>query len=147
MAILSLLFGKPVYKKYTNGYNWFIRENGCLSLFIVFALFLTAMVVKNVGNFALYAVFVIVLYKAMTSLRRLLRRSIPVFGRNAKIDFDTPFEKVNIAVWVINIIPFAPIGGRVRLEGNELALHRKQQIARSIFYVCVLLVLGVFTFK
>jgi hypothetical protein len=146
--VLSLIFSRAIYKRNTNGYSWFVRQNGCLLPFIVFVIMFTLAVGVHICNFVLYLLLLFTLYKFMGSFYRYLKNTIPIYQDNQfKPRYDTPFFKLNVVLWLISIVPFAPIVAREKLNNNDLRLHRRQQFARCLFYMSMAIVVSLFVFK
>jgi hypothetical protein len=147
MNPFKLVFGKSIYKKNLESYDWFLKTNnwrtfgkGVIVIFIFF--YFTSLTIdgkeeSNIDAFKVFIAFVMSfeIYKAIVSLVRYVRKTYPIYGITNLTKSDRRFKTGQKTIGqMLKII------GREKIKPELLTQHKKEQFAKFLYHTTLIVV-------
>lgn len=159
MSVLNkfskLVFSKSVLKSGRGTTNFWLRSNsfGCLYFIVIFPTIFTFIVgatgilkeqdkdhFSRTGLVTFYLVAFVLVYRIIMAIVRYNKTKIPIWSYIRHQSVNTPFAKLNIAMWLLQIVPTATVVDYRPMSADEIALNRRQQQSKLLFHSVLLVV-------
>jgi hypothetical protein len=147
MNPFKLIFGKSIYKSSLETYDWFLKLNtwknfgkGILVV-VILSLFLNVTTSGKEGRdidtskFFIAVIISIATYKTLASLIRYFRKTYPIYGTTNLTTSDRRFKTGQRTVGrMLKVI------GREEIKADKLEQHKKEQLAKLIYHIILVII-------
>src|SRR5882724_3852067 len=156
--MLKLIFGESIFNRHRKNVNFWFRQNyfGCFYMFILFPPIFSLMLwatgkmdlknkkveMENPTLILFFFLLFIVTYKIIVSISRYHKKEIPIWKyKESRKEPGTPWHGLNIAFFFLSTAPIGKLTGYEKLTDQELILHRRQQSAKILYHLVLLVII------
>lgn len=147
MNPLKLVFGKSIYKTDLERYGWLLKVNTwrnfgkVVILIVIFSFFLNLTTAGkegtdvNASKVLIAFIISVGLYKILVSLIRYFRKTYPIYGTTNLTKSDRRFKTGQRTVGQM-----LKVVGREKIEGERLEQHKREQLAKLLYHIVLVVV-------